>query len=73
MRPFVTMPDAALVDYLTDLYPKYRAFVKNGGDKLEFENCRDALTGLLLELNHRSGRYDDLHNPDNRANTDDQS
>jgi hypothetical protein len=64
------MPDTALVDYLTDLYPKYRAFVRNGGDRLEFENCRDALVGILLELNLRSGRYDELTHADERTADD---
>jgi hypothetical protein len=67
------MPDAALIDSLTDVYSKYRSFIKYGGDMTEFEECRHTLDDLLIELNVRLGRNDELHQFDERPNTSEQT
>ena len=60
MSPFVKMSDDVLADSLTEYYTRYSKFLKEGGDRNEFESCRRTLISLLHELNGRRARHDDL-------------
>jgi hypothetical protein len=60
MRPFLTLANSVLLDSLTDYYSQYREFLKEGGDKLEFQSCRNTLISLLSELNLRMGHNHDF-------------
>ena len=60
MGPFVKVSDDVLADSLTEYYTRYSKFLKEGGDRNEFESCRRTLISLLHELNGRRARPDDL-------------